>query len=719
MTTNDDGAKNQAPATSLSAGSTSEAFWNRYFAAPTVESSTRRTSGLPYIGALDGIRAIAVIAVLLYHANQAWLPGGFLGVDVFFVLSGYLITSILLAERGSTGSVDLKSFWIRRARRLLPAVYTLIIVCLAYAVIWLPGQVTQLRADAAAAGIYLTNWWLIFAHQSYFEAMGRPSLLRHLWSLAVEEQFYLIWPPLFVLGMTRLRRRSMLAIVLFGSLMSAALMAVLFQPALDPSRIYYGTDTRAAELLVGAALAFVWQPSNVSQWTGIVSTRIRDWFEGSRWSVVVLEGSAAIGLASVSAAFWRINEFSAFLYRGGFLLVALTTALLIAAVVHPRTNWSSRALGWAPLRWIGLRSYGIYLWHWPVYMVTRPGLDVPLRGVPLFLMRVAITLVLVELSYRFVEKPFRSGRVGRAWRAFRVGRKSWPRATAAGWLSASSVIAASAVALGVAVVRAQPTPPPPYLTVQEVHIVASPPTTVSPSPTPTPTPTPTPAPNVAAVTPAATLTPQPVNTSVETLATPMPDPATGVTPPDVPTLSISTPVPEPTPELPPPATPTVGATYASAPTVTAIGDSVMLGAATELVNDVPNLDLDAKVGLQVPQAIQILQQRDAAGRLRQVVVLDIGNNGLLTSSEFDQVMQIAGSKRRVIFVNLHVPRAWEGPNNSVIASGVARYPNATLLDWHADTADHPELFWGDGIHLRPAGANYYAMLVAQLVDGSS
>ena len=219
---------------------------------------------LPRMPGLDGLRALAVVAVLLYHAGLASVPGGFLGVEVFFVISGYLITALLVTEWRRRGRIDLAAFWMRRARRLLPALYLVVVATLAYAVLFLPGEVAGLRGDALSAFGYVTNWYLIFGDESYFEAMGRPSLLRHLWSLAVEEQFYLLWPPMVAVGISLGARRRRLRRLMFVSLAvaggSALLMAALYAPAIDPSRIYYGTDTRATGLLFGAALAFVWRP---------------------------------------------------------------------------------------------------------------------------------------------------------------------------------------------------------------------------------------------------------------------------------------------------------------------------------------------------------------------------------------------------------------------------------------------------------------------------
>ena len=324
----------------------------------------RRTAGgvrLPYIPGLDGLRALAVIAVLLYHAGPRWAPGGFLGVEVFFVISGYLITSLLLAEWRQRGRIDLAAFWVGRARRLLPALYVLLVVTLAFAVLFLPEEVAGLRLDALAAVGYVTNWYLVLGQESYFEAVGRPSLLQHLWSLAIEEQFYLLWPLLFAAGMslgTRRwwRRRLLLAALaaLVGAAASALLMTVLYGTGVEPSRLYYGTDTRATGLLVGAALAYVWAPFVwVPRRTpGAMDrpaaprhgwVRYARWFGRMRrrfgWTFPLLLD--AVGLASLGGLVWfclRLDESQTFLYRGGFVSVALATAALIVVVVHPRAS---------------------------------------------------------------------------------------------------------------------------------------------------------------------------------------------------------------------------------------------------------------------------------------------------------------------------------------------------------------------------------------------
>ncbi|MDO8669882.1 MAG: acyltransferase [Dehalococcoidia bacterium] len=253
------------------------------------------------------------------------------------------------------------------------------------------------------------------ASQSYFEFMGRPSLLRHLWSLAVEEQFYVFWPLLFAIGIRLLRRRGLLFAILAGIVASTVWMAMLYQPEVDSARIYFGTDTRAAGLLVGAALAFVWSPWRLPARAGLARSLSLD----------------AVGLGALGLLIWlfcKLDEFQPFLYRGGFLLVDLATAAALAVVVHPHAHLGRGLLAWQPLRWVGTRSYGIYLWHWPIFMITRPHLDVSIDGMPLLLLRLGATMLLAELSYRYVETPFRRGAFGRAltaWSKARMTGRWW------------------------------------------------------------------------------------------------------------------------------------------------------------------------------------------------------------------------------------------------------------------------------------------------------
>jgi peptidoglycan/LPS O-acetylase OafA/YrhL len=672
----------------------------------------RAASGTPevrlsYSPGLDGLRALAVTAVLLYHADLTWIPGGFLGVEVFFVISGYLITALLLAEWHEKGSIDLKNFWLRRARRLLPALYLLLVVTLTFAVVFLPGEVAGLRGDVLAAVGYVTNWFLIFGQESYFESVGRPSVLQHLWSLAVEEQFYLIWPVVLAVGLgmgaTRLRRRRVLTIAIAGAVASSVAMALMYTPGVDPSRIYYGTDTRATGLLCGVALAFLWSPGD--KYRPAEGRHRGPWLSDRgrfrrRWGWTAPLVFDVVGLAALGALTWfflHLGEFQPFLYRGGFALVALATVAAIMAVVHPFSHLGTQVLGSAPLRWLGVRSYGIYLWHWPVFMVTRPELDVPFGGLPLLALRIGVTIVLADLSYRFVETPIRRGAIGRAWKVLREARGPRRWQLRLQWAGAVIPILASLALLGVAVAHAKPPEKPSYLaSMKAVHTAEQPQhkpaTTKGSSP-----------PENASSEQAHKKAPE--NNAKETDA------------------AGSRSAREESARVGAPSAQEVkaagnsqgrpGGASGYTGSVSAIGDSVMLGAVEGLQKDIKGLTVvDAEVGLQLYDAINILKSRRATGQLGSVVIVHLGNNGTFTKQEFEQIMRILSGVDRVVFVNVKVPRSWEGPNNEVISEGVNRHPNAVLVDWHSASVNHPEYFYGDGYHLRPEAQKIYADLVS-------
>ena len=607
--------------------------------------------------ALDGVRALAVVAVLVYHAHPSWLRGGFLGVDVFFVLSGFLITSLLLREQREWGHVGLRGFWMRRARRLLPALYLLLLAVISVELLAHLGAVTQLRWDALAALGYVTNWFLIGHQQSYFAAFATPDALQHLWSLAVEEQFYLLWPLLCAAGL--LRRRGALWVVLGAAAGSTLLGAALFNPRVDPSRVYYGTDTHSAGLLVGAALAML----HARAWPRV--TRL---YMPTRRARVAATLAGVAAIAALLFSFFELDETRPLVYRGGLLAVALCSAALIGALLHPASRRLAAVFAWQPLRWVGVRSYGIYLWHWPVLVLSSPHGNP--GSAPLWRTgaQVGVAVGLAALSFRFVETPIRSGA---AMRALRTWRAAAQRHVALRLASGASIgaTAGCACALLVGVAATRPPAPPSYQRTVAVRLV------VRPTPLPRPEPKPSPAP-----------TPPP---------TPTDAPAPTPTPPPPPT-------PAPTPP-PPPAH------------VTAVGDSVMLGAAGEMANDIPNLDLDAKVGRQMGAAVDVLRTARDQGKLGPVVVVHVGSNGYLTRPEFDDMMQLVGALPRVVIVNDKVPRPWQDPNDDMLAQAAGAYHNVRVVDWRGLSAGHPEFFWDDDTHLRPEGAKAYASLVAAQV----
>ena len=355
-----------------------------------------------HVPALDGLRGLAVAGVLLFHGGH--LTGGYLGVDLFFVLSGFLITSLLLAESDRNGSVGLGGFWARRARRLLPALAGLLVGVAVYCVVLAdPTELSAIRGDALATLGYVANWRAIATGQDYWALFRAPSPLEHTWSLAIEEQFYVLWPLLFV-GALMLFRTATARAVLVTSLVLAAASTILMWLLYDPSnvsRVYYGTDTRATALLLGIALA-----AGLSVW-GPVKSRV---------GRIALEGAGFLGVALLAYAWITLDGQNSTLYQGGFLVLGLAVIAIIAAAAHPEAGVLSRVLSWRPLCLLGIISYGVYLWHWPVYVVLdapRTGLD----GWALFAVRVGVTLVIAVTSYLVLESPIRHGALApRQWR---------------------------------------------------------------------------------------------------------------------------------------------------------------------------------------------------------------------------------------------------------------------------------------------------------------
>ena len=384
--------------------------------------------GLRYVPGLDGLRALAVLAVVAYHVSLGWAQGGLLGVGIFFTLSGYLITDLLLAQQAATGRLQMLSFWQRRARRLLPALFVMLAVVAGWVALLQRAQLPALRGAMAAAAGYVSNWWLIAQNSSYFARFGPPSPLGHLWSLAVEEQFYLIWPWLRAArpvpgaqAADSSRGYWLATATMLLAAASAALMALLYHPGYDPTRVYDGTDTRAFALLIGAALAFA-RPSRTMP------------ARPARRARLILDGAGAAGLVVIALLIWRTSQYSPSLYRGGMVLLSVATAAVVLAVVSPASRLG-RVLGWSPLRWLGVRSYGIYLWHFPIIVLTTPAgtADSLARGS----VQVAASVVLAALSWRYIEEPIRHGAIGR-WRSqLRAG--AWHAAARRGWAAVAAV----------------------------------------------------------------------------------------------------------------------------------------------------------------------------------------------------------------------------------------------------------------------------------------
>jgi peptidoglycan/LPS O-acetylase OafA/YrhL len=604
---------------------------------------TGHGKALAYRPGLDGVRALAVAAVVLYHGRVAAVPGGFLGVDVFFVLSGFLITSLLLEEHRRTGTVRLVRFWLGRARRLLPAALLVIAVALVAVALLSSADLPGLRGDALASTLYVNNWHQVLAERSYFAAFGRPSPLLHFWSLAVEEQFYLLWPPLLLLGLRWLRPARVALLALSSAVASALLMALRYDPAHDATRVYFGTDTHAAPLLLGVALAFVWPA---------MRPQVREVHGGARLD---LDAMGLAGLALVLCGVLGWGELDPFVYRGGLVLVAVGAALLIASAAHPSSRLG-RALGWTPLVWIGARSYGIYLWHWPVMAMTRPQLDVRLDLRLLVPLQIAATVLLAALSYRFLEMPVRRGELQARLRTW-LGGLTVPRRRVA--------LAAAPAALALFVAGALAWP------VAQRQL--------------------------------------PVERSASALARVAPADAAAAGLPRPASHPASNPAAAGSAQRPAPS--------AAAPTrgpILAVGASVMLAAIGPLQQRL-HANVDAAVSRQPGEIEQRLEAYRDAGRLPPVVVVQTGENGPLHRDDLLALKQVLRGVPRVVLVTVRSPQArWADDTNAKLMELRAGWPQMTVADWHG-ASGRSSLLYDDGTHPNDAGARVYARVVGQAI----
>jgi peptidoglycan/LPS O-acetylase OafA/YrhL len=356
--------------------------------------------GIRYIPAIDGLRAVAVLAVILYHLGFKWIPGGFLGVDLFFVISGYVITRLILDSIQRSGGLDLRAFYMARLRRLLPPLVFMIITTTVVVGLWAPDTMRRFLSDTPFALFGGMNWWLVFRHVDYFEAIGRPPLLQHTWSLGVEAQFYLVWPLILLLVLRYFGKNKIPgAALLIAAFSGIALLVVSLQldaaTASQVSHVYFGTDTHSIGLFLGAALAVRWIPQNLQE---TVTRKAQDF----------IDGIGIVGFLGILSAFLFIDENDPTLYKLAFPLAGICGCAILTSIVHPASRFAP-ILSSKPFVWIGERSYAIYLWHWVVFQVTRPEVDLEGSDWALYALRVLIVFALADISLRLVELPVRTG----------------------------------------------------------------------------------------------------------------------------------------------------------------------------------------------------------------------------------------------------------------------------------------------------------------------
>ncbi|OMF37316.1 hypothetical protein BK133_06880 [Paenibacillus sp. FSL H8-0548] len=616
-----------------------------------------------YMPGLDGLRAIAVLAVIAYHLNLGWVPGGLLGVTMFFVLSGYLITDILLRQLRSDQpkSFDFKTFLIRRARRLLPAMFIMLAAVSLYLAITDPSRLISLEGDIGSALLYINNWWLIFHEVSYFESFGPASPFGHLWSLAVEEQFYLVWPLILLIVIRFVPKRGKLALwTLAAAALSAGAMTLLYEPGADPSRVYYGTDTRAFALLIGAALAVVW-PS----WK--LTTAI------SRQSRIALDTIAAIGFASILLMIGTVGEYDSFLYQGGMVLFAIATTVVVAALSHPASRLA-HLIGSKAFTWVGVRSYGIYLYHYPIIVLTtraaESGEFQPVRAA----IQLILTFVFAELSYRFIEEPIRRGALEsglRTLKAYTNHRLRSPKLKRSSSYLAAAMLVVTCVSCTSSVDSQSSSSLKPNDTT-ESHAPVNKPAEETISEIPASKPTDTEASKPIVSEPEVTEQPSPVPQEEEA--------------------------------------------DKEQSSITAIGDSVLLDAGPYLEERYPGIVIDGKIGRQFSHAAAIIEELKKANQLGDTVIIELGTNGAFTTKQMNELLEVIGGERDILLVNTRVPRKWQDSVNKMLAATASKTANVTVVDWYAASKGKEDFFSGDGVHLTKHGAEYYADVLTKAID---
>ena len=577
-----------------------------------------------YIHSVDGLRAVAVIAVLLYHLGIDWVPGGFLGVDLFFVISGYVITGLILDSIERSGGLDLRAFYISRIRRLVPALVAMVFFTTLFIGVYAPETVRRFLADLPYVFTGSMNWALVNRQQDYFESVGRPPLLQHTWSLAVEAQFYLVW-PLVLLFVLRFFGKRNISFVALAIALASGVALFIYSIQIDiqesaVSHVYFGTDTHSIGLFLGSALAVSWKPQNL---TREITKRAQDFID--------LIG--VFGFLGLLSTFLFINESDPTLYRIAFPLSAIFGCATLISVVHPASRFAP-ILSTKPMIWIGERSYGIYLWHWIVFQLTRPTLDLVGDDWALYSLRVLIVFALADISLRYVEVPIRRGYF-ELWfrgmkyrtRSVQLRQKIMTAVTVVLALSAASVISLNAIERADQIVAAE----------------------------------------------------KAAQESVSNDGS-----ADGVV------------------------------TASTTPGLWVTGDSVILGIRNVLASYEKIELINARVGRQIGELIEVAQT-DHKFVADSPVVLNMGNNNKLIESDVVQLMEIVKNQPKIIVVNTAVPRGWRDENNALISKVVSRYPKTEIVDWARISENHPEYFATDGVHLNPPGVNAYVSAILEVL----
>ena len=604
-----------------------------------------------YFPALNGLRAVAVIAVIFYHLDFLnFFKAGYLGVDIFFVLSGFLITSLLLREFEKNGSISLKGFYFRRARRLFPAL-SLMFLSLMLVASWHSSDLfDQTFRDLLPAVFYFSNWWQIFSNQSYFAMSGRPPLLQHMWSLAIEEQFYFVWPP-FILFILRMNQRKILAKLSLSCMLASGGWMIWLSMQLgipetgDPSRAYLGTDTHAFGLFAGAYLAAIWNPAEPK--LSYLEHRGNQFAVDATNVITKKDCIGIVALAMLLVTMVFIDETDPVLYRGGFILFAFIVVIVLYVATQPE-GFLPQQLSRPWMLWLGDRSYGLYLWHWPVFALLRPEFELPDNMLLQICIRLSCTIIIADLSYRFFELPI----LNRSQLVF-----SKPRLTKYMIIPLMALAVIFAAAQLKSRTQSMIAQKPVELTTEKLH-------------------------------------------TFETIEASQ-DKSDEFFPYRNAKIICARSIFDNTLKDGP-------------PNITIIGDSVLLGASEQLLTQIDGVEIDAKVGRQGIDVLHALTDIKSRQALGGIVVLHLGTNGFLMENHVRQMLELLQDQTLVVLINSKTPRRWEIPNNILLGKMQQEFNNVQTLDWHGIGKRHPEYFVSDHIHLTGKGIRVFISKISNL-----
>lgn len=591
-----------------------------------------------YITGLDGVRALAVTAVIAYHLFPGVVKGGFLGVDVFFVLSGFLITTLLLREDRANNYINLKAFWQRRIRRLIPALVALILVVVPTALVINRDLLVGVRRQVLGALTFSTNWLEIAHGSSYFD-QTTPNLFKNFWSLAIEEQFYLFWPLLMLVVLALLPGwRSRLGLASVLAIGSAGLMMVLYDGD-NATTVYYATHTHLFGIAIGIGLAFLWADR------GSFLGRAH-WRQFSAWY-----GWAALALLCLFMLI--LPDSGPWAYVGGMFIASLLAAVVIASMLAPGSVLAMMGQ-WRVPRWIGTRSYGLYLWHWPILVMVGVAYPVAFGSLAYLirsLVAVALTVVICELSFRYLETPVRRRgiRASLAW--------AWNARQTAMGKAGAGVVAIALVATLVGLVVA------------------------------------------------------PAKSQTQLMIEQNEDTSIGGESPGAPAPTVPD---EPAPGS---LSPTLDTSMPTWPEVTAIGDSMVAASKTGIEYAMPGVTFLARSNLKWSEALGVVNAGLADGSIGRVVILHYGTNaGVPNADVVRAVIQALGPDRMILLVNLYSPSTFIDASNDKLAEVAGEYRNVMLVDWHKAATENPDLLQVDATHTSIEGANFYGNLMKESIE---